>query len=263
MEKLYINEIKDVTSYGNSCPIIIKAEDNNTYVLKTRRDGTLLNRDDYGIFMEVLTYKLLNKFGFKNISKIVYLIIDDDLIEDAKYKFENSTNEREQVALQNIINSKGLNLGVRWIDNSEKYMGDTLSQKFQKATINYDGYIMNSDKCIDNPNILYCKDNNKHYLIDFGGAFEMLIAFDNVEGDNALFEIPQYYNKFCFDSDYLLYDKICTIPKIKNNISKDEILKLIDEIPNEWQTHNIKESIADIISQRVGNKEIFRDEKTI
>ena len=36
MKKLYINEIKDVTSYGNSCPIIVKADDNNTYVLNEK-----------------------------------------------------------------------------------------------------------------------------------------------------------------------------------------------------------------------------------
>lgn len=263
MNELYINEIKDVTSYGNSCPIIIKAEDNNTYVLKTRRDGTLLNRDDYGIFMEVLTYKLLQKFDFKNIPQIVYLIIDDDFIEDAKYKFENSLNEREQVALENIKNSKGLNLGVKWINNSEKYMGEVLGKDFKKETINYDGYIMNSDKEIDNPNILYCKDDRKNYLIDFGGAFEMLMAFDNIEGNNALFEIPKYYDKFCLDKRYLFFDDIHTTPTIKNKVHKNEILEIISEIPIKWQPHKIKDEIADILSQRIGNKEIFNNAKTV
>ena len=263
MNELYINEIKDVTSYGNSCPIIIKAEDNNTYVLKTRRDGTLLNRDDYGIFMEVLSYKLLQKFGFKQIAQIVYLIIDDDFIEDAKYKFENSKLEREQVALENIKNSKGLNLGVKWINNSEKYMGEVLSKDFKKETINYDGYIMNSDKEKGNPNILYCRDDRKNYLIDFGGAFEMLTASDNIEGDNALFEIPKYYDKFCFDKRYLLLEDIPNTATIKNKIHKSEILQLISEIPNDWQLHKIRNEIADILSQRIGNKEIFNNAKTI
>jgi len=263
MIELYINEIKDVTSYGNSCPIIIKADDNNTYVLKTRNDGTLLNRVDYGIFMEVLSYKLLQKFDFKNIPEIVYLIIDDDFIEDAKYKFENSKFEREQVALENIKSSKGLNLGVKWINNSEKYMGEVLSKDFKKETINYDAYIMNSDKNKSNPNILYCKDDRKNYLIDFGGAFEMLMAFDNIESKNALFEIPKYYAKFCFDRDYLLLDDIPSIPTIKNKVLKSEILEIISDIPNDWQPQKNKNEIADILSQRIGNKEIFNNEKTI
>ena len=167
MKQLHINEIKDVTEYGNSCPIIIKAEDNHTYVLKTKLDGTLVDKVDYGIFMETLTYKLLKKFGFQNLPEIEYLIIDDDFISDSEYRFGNSKNEREQIALANIKASKGINLGIKWINNSEKYIENNLSQKLKKETINYDAYIMNSDRNKSNPNILFCRDDNKKYLIVF------------------------------------------------------------------------------------------------
>jgi len=257
MQELYINEIKDVTSYGNSCPVVVKAEDNNTYVLKTRDDGTLADKVDYGIFIETLSYKLLQKFDFKQIPEIVYLKIDDDFIVDAKAKFENSSNEREQVALRNIINSKGLNLGVKWINNSEKFIGSSLTKQMEKETINYDGYIMNSDRNKSNPNILHCKDDNKNYLIDFGGAFEMLSSFYDIEGDNALFEMPLFYNKFCFDDDYLLGDKINSVVKMNKKLSYDEVLALIDELPSEWNPQNIKDEIAFILTQRIGNREIF------
>ena len=258
MQKLHIDEIKEVVSYGNSCPIKVKAEDGNTYVLKTRLDGTLSDKVDYAIFMETLSYKLLNKFRFINIPQIEYLIIDDEFISDAETKFGNSQNEREQVALANIKASKGLNLGVKWIKNSEKFIGDDLSKILKKETINYDGYIMNSDRNEDNPNILFCRDDNKKYLIDFGGAFEMLMAFYVIEGDTALFEIPKYYNKYCFDNDYLLLTDIADIPVISNQISKEEMIELIDELPEEWKPQKLKEEIADIISQRVGNKDIFK-----
>ncbi|MGM0519832.1 MAG: HipA family kinase [Campylobacterota bacterium] len=258
MRELYINEIKGVTSYGNSHPIIVKAEDNNTYVLKTRADGTLADKVDFGIFIETLSYKLLQKFGFKNIPVIEYLIIDDDFLQDAEFLFGDSKNEREQVALANIKASKGLNLGVKWIENSEKFIDEDLSRDFKKETINYDGYIMNSDRNKSNPNILYCKDDRKKYLIDFGGAFEMLMAFYIMESDTALFEIPKFYNKFCFDNDYLLLDEVDGVTTIKNKITKDEIDELIDELPREWEPHKLKDEIAYIISQRVGNKEIFK-----
>ncbi len=257
MRQLHINEIKEVTSYGNSCPVVIKADDNATYVLKTRADGTNGEKDDYGIFMETLSYKLLNTFGFKNIPTIEYLIIDDDFIEDATFRFGNSTNEREQTALRNIKQSKGLNLGVKWIDNSEKYMGTDLSKEFKKETINYDGYLMNTDRNKSNPNILCGKDAKK-YLIDFGGAFETLSTFDDIEGEASLFIIPALYDKFCFDNDYLLLDNVQGVTTIKNKILKDEIIELIDELPQEWEPHKLKEEIADILSRRVGNKEIFK-----
>ena len=45
---------------------------------------------------------------------------------------------------------------------------------------------------------------------------------------------------------------------IKNKISKAEIDELIDELPIDWEPHKLKDEIAYIISQRVGNKEIFK-----
>lgn len=258
MKTLHIAEIKEVIGYGNSHPLRVKTEDNSVYVLKTRRDGTLADKNDYGIFIETLSYKLLQKFDFRHIPQIAYLIIDDEFIEDAKDRFEKSQNDREQVALANIIASKGINLGVKWIDNSEKFIGSDLGKALTKETINYDGYVMNSDRSKSNPNILFCRDDNKKYLIDFGGAFEMLMAFYTIEGDNAIFDVTQFYDKFCFDSDYLLNADIDDIGVIKNKISKDEMLALIDELPSEWEPHKIKDEIAYILSQRVGNKEIFR-----
>ena len=258
MRRLHIDKIISVTSYGYSCPVIIKAEDNFTYVLKTRSDGILADKVDYAIFIETLSYKLLKKLEFKNIPDIEYLIIDDDFIEDAELKFGTSKEEREQEALKNIRASKGLNLGVKWIDNSEKCIGDDLSKDFIKKTINYDGYIMNTDRSQGNTNILYCRDDSKKYLIDFGGAFETFNAFDVIEDDNALFEVPKYYNKFCYDKHYILLNQVCTVSTIQNKISKDEIIELIEELPNEWQPHKIKDEIAYILSQRVGNKEIFK-----
>lgn len=258
MKTLYINEIKEVTNYGNSHPIIIKAEDDCVYVLKTKADGTLEDKADYGIFIETLSYKLLQKFGFTNIPEIVYLIIDDDFIEDAKVKFEASKNDRDQVAFRNILASKGLNLGIKWINNSEKFIGTDLGKTLTKETINYDGYIMNSDRNQSNPNILFCRDDNKKYLIDFAGAFEMLLAFYTIEDDNAIFDVPEFYNKFCFDDDYLLNADIASVSVMNKKITKDEMMILIDELPEEWAPHKFKDEIAYIIAQRVGNKEIFK-----
>jgi hypothetical protein len=236
-------------------PIIIKADDNNIYVLKTRFDGILADKKDYGIFIETLTYKLLQSFNFKNIPEIVYLIIDDIFLEDAESKFINSKNERELEALSNIKNSKGLNLGIKWIHNSEKYNKKLLKDLLQKS-INYDGYIMNSDRNVSNPNMLFSQSEKKIYLIDFAGAFEMLMAFDDIK--NESFDISKFFDKFTFDNDYLFFQETKSILSLKNRVSKEDILKLIDELPKDWQPHQFKDRIAEIISERVGNKRIFR-----
>lgn len=111
MEQLYINEFINVTSYGASCPVIIKID------------------------------------------------IDNDAIEDAKSRFGDSNTERDQMALQNIQNSQGLNLGVKWIENSEGAFGtlETLPKKIREMAINHDAYVMNPDRDESNSRTIEAK----------------------------------------------------------------------------------------------------------
>jgi len=258
MEYLKIDRIIKVTPTGATNPIIIKAQNNKNYLLKTRYDGIFSDKKDYSIFMEVFSYKLLEYFEFKNIPQIDYLIIDDEFIDDASFSLGD--NERDKQALTNIKNSKGVNLGVKWIENSEK--STNYSNNLIEHTCNYDGYLMNSDREQDNPNILYSATLNKNFLIDFGNAFETLFVFDDIISKESLFKIPVYYNKFCFDNRYLFYDKISDIKKYRKKVNKDILENIINEIPEEWQPHKYKDEIIDIIYHRIGNKRIF-DEKTL
>jgi len=169
MKQLHINEFVAVTPYGASCPVVVKADDNNTYVLKTRYQSNLSLDDngvaeilkDCSVYIETLSYLLLQEFGFEYIPEIVYLTIDDDAVEDAKFRFLDSTNDREQMALVNIQNSKGLNLGVKWIENSEGAFDkfDSIPKNIREMAINHDAYVLNVDRHESNPNILHSKDN--------------------------------------------------------------------------------------------------------
>jgi len=61
----------------------------------------------------------------------------------------------------------------------------------------------------------------------------------------------------------LYIDAISSTSTTKNKVFVSEILEMIAEIPNEWQPHKIKNEIAEILSQRIGNKEIFNNAKII
>lgn len=254
--RLDIDEILKVTAYGNSCPLIVRASDNNQYVLKTRMDGTLEDKNDYGIFIEALSYLLLKSIGFDNIPSICILNINEETQEDVKFKFSSSSKEREQVALKNIFGSKGSNLGIGWIDKCE-IMTTLPNENFISETVNFDAWLMNLDRDTKNPNILYCTDNLKHYLIDFGGAFEQLTAFYIIEGENAIFEIPKLYKKLCFDDRYLFREHISKCKKKKISKTNNEIIDLMRLLPSEWEPHNVSQEIADILSQRIGKKELI------
>lgn len=266
MHTLYINEFINVTSYGASCPVVIKADDNNTYVLKTRYQSNL-SLDDNGVaevlkdasnYIETLSYLLLQEIGFTNIPEIVYINIDDEAIEDAKFRFISSDNEREKMALKNIINSKGLNLGVKWIEDSEGTFNkfDSIPKKIREVAINYDAYVMNVDRDESNPNILLSNKTNKFYLIDFGNAFDSLVIFEDLYKDDAT---STFFDKYIFDKHYLFFNEISSMVKYQKRFSKDDILKIIQEISLDWKPNVLKESIAEVLSKRIGNKEVFED----
>ncbi len=269
MQQLFINEFINVTNYGASCPVIIKADDNNTYVLKTRyqsnldldNNGVAQALKDSSIYIETLSYLLLQEVGFTHIPKIVYIEIDDDAIEDAKSRFGNSSHKRDKMALENIQNSKGLNLGVKWIADSEGAFNklEMIPKNIREMAINYDAYVMNVDRHKSNPNILFTKKNNKFYLIDFGNAFDSLTVFESLYEDDDILKIGMLFDKYMFDKYYLFFNEIHNMIKYKKRFSKDDILNIIKVIPLEWKPNILNEAISIILSNRIGNKEIFED----
>lgn len=267
MKQLHINEFINVTAYGASCPVVVKADDSNTYVLKTRYQSNLSLDDDgvaemlkdCSVYIETLSYLLLQEFGFEYIPEIVYLVIDDDASEDANFRFKDAS-EREQMALDNIQNSKGLNLGVRWIENSEGAFEkfEAIPKKIREMAINHDAYVMNVDRDESNPNILFSKHNNKFYLIDFGNAFDTLSVFDDLyKKDGA--NIAQWFDKYIFDMHYLFFSEIDSVVKYAKRFSQDKIIEIMSQLPSEWKPSVESQKIAEILSRRIANKEIFEN----
>jgi len=267
MQQLHINEFINVTPYGASCPVIVKADDNNTYVLKTRYQSNLSLDDngvaemlkDCSVYIETLSYLLLQEFGFEYMPEIVYLVIDDDALEDAQFRFKDA-NEREQMALDNIQNSKGLNLGVRWIENSEGAFDkfEAIPKKIREMAINHDAYVMNVDRDESNPNILFSKDNNKFYLIDFGNAFDTLSVFDDLYKQDGA-NIAQWFDKYIFDMHYLFFSEVDSVVKYAKSFSHDKIIEIMSQLPSEWKPNEQNQKIAEILSRRIGNREVFEN----
>ena len=269
MKELLINEFISVTEYGASNPVIVKVNDGKTYVLKTRYQSNLsLDENgmaevlkDASLYIETLSYLLLQEIGFKYIPEIVYINIDDTAIEDAKFRFSSSSRERDKMALENIENSKGLNLGVRWIDNSEGAFEKfgTIPKTTLTMAINYDAYVMNVDRHETNPNILFSKDDNRYYLIDFGNAFDSLMIFEDLYINSSAASIVQWFEQYVFDMNYLFFNDIQSVVKYTKKFSKDDILNIMQKLPSEWKPNLINDAIAEILSKRVGSKEVFED----
>lgn len=248
-----ISNIIRTTDYGASYPLEISIKDNSKFILKTKYNSICGNGKS--LFVELFSYLYLRKIGFKNIPNVALLKIDDNTIKLAEIKLQNGTS-RDREALNNIKQSKGLNLGVSYIHNASKVFPIDLTNNFKNNTCLYDGILMNSDREFKNPNILINK-NKELFLIDFGLAFDILKALDIILYDEI--NSNQYFDKNTFDKNYLLLDHLKHIKINKKKLEYKEILDIINAIPLEWLslTSAQKQALGNMIYKRQGQKAIY------
>ncbi|MFY9085389.1 HipA family kinase [Aliarcobacter cryaerophilus] len=267
MRELKLLRIKSIiksAGFGGSKPIIVTADNDKTYVLKTREDGT--NPKDLGIFNELLGYQLHDFLGF-NISPqdICYFYIDDDFLEMANNAFQERIIEQESYLY--IKDSKGVNLGIEYIENAMEIIDyESLSNVFKKSTMQLDNYIMNYDRVKDhNPNILQDKyDKRKFYAIDYGNALADGILYQRIqETELDIFEAGKYSscNALLSSKRYMFRDEksLMRHKQIKDDLATitDFLNAIIDEMPRNWEILVYRVQLVDVIALRLLEKKIF------
>ena len=264
LKLLRIVSIIKPAGFGGSKPIIVTANDDKTYVLKTREDGT--NPKDLGIFNELLGYQLHDFLDF-NISpqSICYFFINDDFIEMADDAFQEGIIEQESYLY--IKDSKGVNLGIEYIENAMEIIDyKSLSNVFKKTTMQLDNYIMNYDRVKDsNPNILQDKyDKRKFYAIDYGNALADGILYQKIQ-ETALdmFEAGKYSscNALLSSKRYMFRDETSLMrhKQLKDDLATitDFLNAIIDEMPSDWEILVYRVQLVEVIALRLLEKKIF------
>jgi len=253
---LYVAKYEKPADSGGSVPIIVTdVKYNKQYLLKTRYDNGLAKKD-YTIFNEMLSYMLIEKLNMQlNIPEIVYFAITKRDIKKIEDDFKGLKHPGKNEAIENIRKSIGINIGIEWIHNCSIPPSNHSYTKVLKENLtNIDAYVANTDRTIQNPNLLLSQEDNKIYTIDFGAAFGSYTFYDEI---NDLLQASSFYDKFIFDTDYLFYNDLDRC--LRKRISVNEIIGLIDSMPTHWQpVKKFKEQIANIISNRVGNKEVLK-----
>lgn len=257
-----IIRIVRVMGYGMSNPIHIIADDNKDYILKTKiihiDDDNNLQISSKELFVEIFSYLYLKALNALYIPNACLLELTEQTLCLAQ-KFANGS-QREKQALQNLENSKGLNLGVEYIENANKpFSLNEFSAEFTKQMINYDARLMNTDRDLENPNIL--EDlRGKKWLIDFGLAFDSLALFDNLISKTRFFEANEiYFDKCCFT--HYIFNEITrkSVAVSQKRLSTETIQAIISylcEKINLLDDSN-KEYLAQIIANRQASKRIF------
>lgn len=264
LETKSISRIVRVMGYGMSCPIHIIADDDKDYILKTK----IVRLDDDGnpqisakeLFTEIFSYIYLRELDALHIPRVCLLEVTDETLRLAQ-KFANG-DDRQRQALQNLTYSKGLNLGVAYIEDTNKsYSPNDFAKDFIKQTINYDARLMNTDRDLGNPNIL--EDlSGKKWLIDFGMAFDTLSLLDNLIDKTRLFnDEPNetYFDKCCFGT--YIFDEstrrdTAHIQKALSSHAINDITNYVCDIID-LLDDNSKQCLAQIITKRQSSKRIF------
>lgn len=256
---LKIISIIKPAGFGGTKPIIVRAEDEKLYVLKTREDGT--NSKDLGVFNETLAYLLHDEMGFCiSPQNVCYLYIDDDVVDMVFDAYTQSIIEKE--SYEYIKDSKGFNVGVEYIEDAMEIKSEKMNKTFVRDTIRLDNYILNCDRVEGaNSNILQDKkDRRKYYAIDYGNALADAILYEKIVNgedisEQILCNLPKSSGRYIFkNSDEQMNYKL-TAQSIDE--FTQVLLNLIDTMPPDWEPLNYKEMIANAIAKRIKSRKIF------
>ena len=256
---LKIISIIKPAGFGGTKPIIVRAEDEKLYVLKTREDGT--NPKDLGVFNETLAYLLHDEMEFAiSPQSVCYLYIDDDVVDMVFDAYTQSIIEKE--SYEYIKDSKGFNVGVEYIEDAMEIKSEKMNKTFVRDTIRLDNYILNCDRVEGaNSNILQDKkDRRKYYAIDYGNALADAILYEKIVSgedisEHLLCNLPKSSGRYIFKNS----DELMNYKKTTQSIDTftQILLDLIATMPPDWEPLNYKEIIANAIAKRIKSKKIF------
>ena len=256
---LKIISIIKPAGFGGTKPIIVRAEDEKLYVLKTREDGT--NPKDLGVFNETLAYLLHDEMEFAiSPQSVCYLYIDDDVVDMVFDAYTQNIIEKE--SYEYIKDSKGFNVGVEYIEDAMEIKSEKMNKTFVRDTIRLDNYILNCDRVEGaNSNILQQKkDRRKYYAIDYGNALADAILYEKIVSgedisEQILCNVPKSSGRYIFKNS----DELMNYKKTTQSIDEfsQVLLNFIATMPPDWEPINYKEMIANAIAKRIKSKKIF------
>ena len=166
---------------SSSSPVIVDT-DGGAYFVKLRgaAQGTL------ALVAEIIVAEFAEAIGL-SVPARALVIIDDDL----------ETNDRNDELLQLIGFSRGLNLGLQYLERARDLRGDEahlIDEDTASRIVWLDGLVMNPDRATANPNVLAW--HGKPWLIDHGAALGFQHDWSRVEELTAQKPFPHLAQHF-------------------------------------------------------------------
>ncbi|MBL8951259.1 MAG: aminotransferase class I and II [Myxococcaceae bacterium] len=141
---------------GGSLPAIIEADDERQYVMKFRGAG----QGPKALIAELIASSLARHLGFSSPEPVT-VELDASL----------GRNERDPEIRELLLASEGLNAGFDYLAgalNFDPVAGQSLDPQLASDIVWFDAFIMNVDRTVKNPNLLWWRGSL--WLIDHGAS---------------------------------------------------------------------------------------------
>lgn len=151
---------------GGSLPAIVET-DGGVYVVKFRGAG----QGPRALIAELVAGLIARQLELP-VPDLATVIVPDEF-----------TDERDAEIRDLILASRGMNIGIRYLDGAfnydERAAGDYLSQELASGIVWLDAFLTNPDRTARNPNLMIW--NRRPWLIDHGSALYAHHNWGNVD----------------------------------------------------------------------------------
>ena len=201
---------------GGSLPAIVEADDLGLYVVKFRGAG----QGPLALVAEIVAGEIARALGLP-VPELVLVELDPAL----------GRNEPDSEIRELLQNSAGLNLGMDYLPGSAMYDAgarDTVDPGLASATVWFDAFVMNVDRTVRNPNLLWW--HRALYLIDHGASLYFHHNWPSApDAATSPFAAVRHHVLLRWAASLEQ-----TASDLRLRLSRDVFERVVDGVPEDW-----------------------------
>ncbi|HZQ07645.1 MAG TPA: HipA family kinase [Anaerolineae bacterium] len=227
---------------GGSLPALAEADDRQLYVVKFRGAG----QGRKALIAELIAGEIGHTLGL-NVPELAIIELDPAF----------GKTERDPEIQDLLRASAGLNLGMAYLPGAlmfDPLAEQSIDSKLASAIVWFDALVLNVDRTIKNPNLLFWRE--EMWLIDHGAAlyFHHNWSGDYMARSRAPFALLGEHVLLPFARDLGQIDE-----KLAERLSPQRLEQIIAAIPDEWligepafeQTDDARRAYLQFLTERL------------
>lgn len=240
---------------GGSLPALAEANDGKLYVIKFRGAG----QGRKALVAEIIAGEIARALGL-NVPPLALVALDESF----------GKNELDPEIQDLLRASAGLNLGLEYLPGALMFdpLAETnIDSRLAAKIVWLDALVLNVDRTIRNPNLLYWRD--QLWLIDHGAAFYFHHNWANESSEQAL--VTRGRARFALVQDHVLLPFAQHLEQVDAELAvqltPERLKNILAAIPDLWLENEMPFETADrvrnayltfLVSRLTGPREFFK-----